>query len=90
MTFPAQLCPELQALLDAELAAGNRVADRGPSPHHPQGVLVLLAADFKNRPRVRPAGVDYVEINDPHWWKAEYVHRPSGHVLAARFDSASP
>ena len=77
-------------MLDAELAAGNRVADRGPSPHHPQGVLVLLAADFKNRPRVRPAGVDYVEINDPHWWKAEYVHRPSGHVLAARFDSASP
>lgn len=86
MTSPAQLCPELQPLLAAELAAGNRIADCGPSPRQPQGILVLLAKDFKARPSTLPAGIDYVEINDPHWWKAEYVHPPSGHVLAARFD----
>jgi len=82
----SQLCPELQPLLAAELAAGNRVADCGPSPRQPLGVLVLLAGNFKARPSPLPPGVEYVEINDPHWWKAEYVHQPSGHVLAARFD----
>lgn len=91
MISPTQLCPELRALLAEELTAGNRIADCGPSPHNPQGVLVLLATDFKHRPSMPPPGVDYVEINDPHWWKAEYVHRPTGHVLAARFDfGASP
>jgi hypothetical protein len=87
MIYPTQLCPELRALLADELTAGNRIAECGPSPHNPQGILVLLAAEFKNRSPERPPGVDYVEINDPQWWKAEYVHRPSGHVLAARFDS---
>ncbi|HEX2861205.1 MAG TPA: hypothetical protein VHN79_06180 [Lacunisphaera sp.] len=87
MTSPTELCPELQALLAEELVAGNRIVDCGRSPHHPQGVLVLLGADFKYRPSTPPPGVDYVEIRDPHWWKVEYVHRASGHVLAARFDS---
>jgi hypothetical protein len=89
MISPTQLCPELRGLLAEELTAGNRIADCGPSPHNPRGVLVLLAADFKHRPAVPPPDVDYVVINDPQWWKAEYVHRPSGHVLAARFDSGS-
>ena len=86
MISSSQLCPELQPLLTAELAAGNRIVDCGPSPRQPQGVLVLLAKDFKARPASLPPGVAYAEINDPHWWKAEYFHQPSGHVLAARFD----
>jgi hypothetical protein len=86
---PTELCPELRGLLADELNAGNRVVDCGPSPHNPRGVLVLLAADFKCRAAVCPPDVYFVEINDPQWWKAEYIHRPSGHVLAARFEGGT-
>jgi len=80
-----ELCAVLQPLLAAELAAGNRVVDCGISLYRPNGVLVILAADFKARPPTLPPDVYYVEVNDPQWWKAELVHRPTGHVLAARF-----
>lgn len=86
MPTPAQLCAELQPLLAAELAAGNHIVECGPSLRNPQGVLVLLAGDFKARPERNPDGVEFVAVNDPQWWKAEYWHRASGHTLAARFD----
>jgi hypothetical protein len=85
MSTPSELCAVLQPLLAAELAAGNRVVDCGTSLYQPNGVLVVLAADFKRRPATLPPDVYYVEVNDPQWWKAELVHRPTGHVLAARF-----
>ena len=31
-------------------------------------------------------GVVYRELNDVHWWQAEYEHTPSGHYLVCGFD----
>jgi hypothetical protein len=81
----ARLCPELRALLDAELAAGNKVAECGIGVNGSTAPLVLLASPFRARPDALPVGVEYREVNDPHWWKAEYFHTPTKHCLACRF-----
>lgn len=81
----ARLCPELRVLLEAELAAGNCVADTGPGLQGADSVIVVLGSAFRAQPKVLPPGVEYREINDPHWWKAEYFHPATRHVLACRF-----
>lgn len=79
-----RLRPELRALLEAELAAGNVIAEAGPGLHGKDSVLVLLAKPFRAAPAAPPPGVQHRMLNDPHWWQAEYVHAASGHCLACR------
>lgn len=62
----------LQAVLEAELARGNRILERGDWPPHCD-LFVLLARPFRKRyPLV--AGLAYNVVDDPHYWKAEYRH----------------
>jgi hypothetical protein len=79
------LCAELQPLLDAELAAGNRIAY-----HHlnagPDALAVMLKKPFKTKPAGLPSSVTHTEVNDPHWWLAEYRCATHRHLLACQFD----
>ena len=79
-----QLCQPLRALLDAELAAGNRVVETSTGWPKPASVFVMLEKPFKARPPALPGGVIYNDVNDPHWWKADYFHEATGHGLACR------
>lgn len=81
-----QLCPPLQQLLAAELAAGNEVHDTGADFPRPGSFLVRLKCKFRAIPAELPTGVVYRELNDVHWWQAEYEHAPSGHRLACGFE----
>lgn len=83
--FIERLCPQLRLLLDAELAAGNRVVDAGPGLRDWNAVLVRLAEPFQTPRASAPVGLVYRQINDPHWWLAEYEHLESGHLLACGF-----
>ena len=81
-----QLPPELRAVLAAELAAGNEIADHGPGLAGPGTHLVVLRYPFRASSGQRvPTGLLYHEINDPHWWKAEFVHMQTKDCLACRF-----
>lgn len=81
----ADFCPELRGLLDAELAAGNAVAETHRGWNDPTAIVVLLAFPFRAKPETLPSGVVFREVNDPHWWLAEYAHSPTNHLLACRF-----
>ncbi len=80
-----RLCPELAELLAAELKAGNQIFETGSGWPRPESVLVSLTKHFLVKHSPLPAGVVFREINDPHWWKAEYEHEPSGQMLICRF-----
>jgi hypothetical protein len=80
----AALCPELRAILDAELAAGNTIAAASRGVGKPTAVHVALHQRFRTQHASLPLNVTYREINDPHWWKAEYEHVPTGHLLVCR------
>lgn len=75
------LCPELLAILDAELAAGNRVAgtmDNG------WGKIVVLQQDFRQAHQAE-GRVAFIEVNDPHYWKAQYSVKELDQHVACKF-----
>ena len=84
-TANPRLCPELRELLNAELAAGNSVVGYRAGLYAADAVLVLLAKAFCAPPKDMPAGVEYREVNDPHWWKAEYFRPATKHCIACGF-----
>jgi hypothetical protein len=81
----AALCPELRAILDAELAAGNTIAEVSRGSGKPEAVYVAQQRPFQTRQLPLLPGVVYREVNDPHWWKAEYEHTATGDLLVCRF-----
>jgi hypothetical protein len=81
----AALCPELRAISDAELAAGNTISEASRGAGMPNAVYVGLRRPFQCRQLAMPAGVAFREINDPHWWKAEFEHAATGDLLVCRF-----
>jgi len=78
----AKLHPALRAILDAELAAGNEVAETGGGWPDEDSIFVRLRDPFRTTPSPLPAGVTYTEPNDPHWWKADYSSQSPRHILA--------
>src|SRR5262245_28709880 len=56
--------PALRALLDAELAAGNEIAEIGHTfPAPPVGAYVKLARPVTTRPRQSGSGLDFFDRN---------------------------
>jgi len=80
-----KLCAALQKLLEAELAAGNLIAETSSGWPSPESIVVGLAQRFLARPERMPLGIAYRLINDPHWWYAEYEHLATKQMLICRF-----
>lgn len=80
------LAAPLQAILDAELAAGNTVAE--VSAWSPRcELLVLLRQPFARQYSPAP-GLSYRLLNDPHYWLAEYAYAEGRQVLGCHFASS--
>lgn len=78
----AALHPALQAILAAELAVGNEVVETGQGWPDPDSVFVRVRRPFATLPRALPDGVQFHELNDPHWWKAEVTTAAPRHTIA--------
>lgn len=77
----AALHPSLRLLLDAELKAGNEIMETGGGWPDKDSVFIRLKHPFKARPAQLPDSVTYNEVNDAHWWQAEYLSRSPRHLL---------
>ena len=75
----------LRRIVDAEIAAGNVVEECVLGWGNPRAVLVLFRHPFRTRWQELPDGVRHREVNDPHWWKEEYVHEETLGCVACRF-----
>jgi hypothetical protein len=74
------LCPELRTILDAELAAGNSVVETWTGWGH----VVMLKREFLCAHAVDGTRVVYRDVNDPHYWKAQYSVRDVDQIVACR------
>ena len=75
--------PALDALLEEELASGNRIAevsDRLPECRK----LVILEHRLSLVHDV--TALEFREVNDPYYWISEYVADGGAEVLACRFN----
>jgi len=78
----ASLHPALRAILAAELAAGNEIAETGGGWPDKDSVFIRLKHPFKTPHSPPPPGVKYTEPNSPHWWKADFSTGKPAHILA--------
>lgn len=79
-----RMAPPLQEILDAELRRGNvvvEVADWPPTCH----LLVILKRSFHKTYDVQE-DVTYRDVEDRHYWKAEYSYKNGFQCLACGFE----
>ena len=75
------LRPELQAILDLELKAGNHVFEASRDWPDQGSVFVTLSQPFHRKYEVTHP-LQFNEPNDPHYWKADYSCGKPVHILA--------
>jgi hypothetical protein len=80
-SLAASLCPELQVILDAELRAGNYVAESWDVG----GCVVLLGRPFQVAQGLLSTALTYLETGDSPYWKAEIFEQGTGQRLACRY-----
>jgi RimJ/RimL family protein N-acetyltransferase len=83
--FLRELCRDLQPIVQAELAAGNEIGDCSRGWPEKNSVVIAFRKPFRAPTGPLPANVEYREINDTHWWKAEYASKSPVHLLTCGF-----
>src|SRR5688572_16096873 len=78
----------LQAILEAELAAGNEISKVSALPRK-CSLLVILRRPFKCNYAAVP-GVDFAEINDSHYRKEEYRYGGARRCWRAGSNECTP
>ena len=76
----------LKGMLETELKAGNRISgiEEGNYPR-PGGRMIFLERSFQTSTQKNLPGVEYRLVNDPHYWKAEYVDEKNNLCLCCGF-----
>lgn len=78
---------KLNEILELELKAGNKIVEtsEGDWPC-PGSVMIFLEKPFKTPIQRDLSGIEFRNINDPHYWKAEYVDVKNKMWLCCKFD----
>lgn len=72
-----KLSIEMKEILEKELEAGNEIVETSQgiftnaSTEH---IFIFLKYPFKSKIKNNLNGIVYREINDKHYWKAEYAY----------------
>ena len=79
-----KLSNELEKILFNELKAGNKIREIsvggfGDEKH----LYIFLNKTFINKKNYN--NIKYIEINDPHYWKAEYTDIKNKQTIACTF-----
>lgn len=77
--------PILRSILDLEITQGNSIVETWNGWPNEQTIGIMLAKPFFVHYHYLPDNVEYREVNDSHYWKAEYEDKNTGHLLACRF-----
>ena len=82
------LSKPLQDILQSELKAGNKIVETamgGFSNVSDKHIFVFLKKPFLSPIRRDAKNIKYVEINDYHYWKAEYDDLENNQTIACLF-----
>ena len=81
-TIPATFAEELRTILDAELTAGNSIAEVRTGGPLRESIVVILAQPFLTPLRPATVTMRFRQVNLPGWWRAEYTAAVPPHTLA--------
>ncbi len=73
----------LKIILSAEIKHGNEIVETSKGWPNDDTVIVFLKKPFFEL--YRAENIDYRNIDDRHYWKAEYNDKLTNHILACKF-----
>jgi hypothetical protein len=73
----------LKIILDKELEKGDEVVETSNGWPDKNSIIIFLKGPFILTHKIE--SIEYREINDPHYWKAEYYDKNKKHILACKF-----
>lgn len=83
-----KLSIEMKEILEKELEAGNEIIETsqgGFTNASTEQIFIFLKYPFKTKIQKNLNGIIYKEINDRHFWKAEYTDDKNHQTLACNF-----
>ena len=83
-----KLSIELKEILEEELKAGNEIVETsegGFTNASREHIFIFLKYPIKTKIRNNLKWITYIEINDRHYWKAEYTDEKNHQTLACNF-----
>jgi hypothetical protein len=75
----------LKSILNNEIRLGNEILWTEKNWPYQNGTAILLRYRFLQRYHLFP-GIEYEEINNPHYWQAQYFDGSINHLLACNFE----
>jgi len=82
---------ELKMILDKELEAGNKITETWHGDWTYKDISAISLKDpFKTRIQRNLDDIVFRNINDPHYWKAEYFDSKNKLLLVCGFGSGKP
>ena len=75
--------PTLLKILNNEMSLGNTIVETSEGWPKKESVIIILKLPFIENYKIE--SVEYREINDIRYWKAEYFHGNTNHILACKF-----
>lgn len=73
----------LTSLLESELHLGNEIVETSKGWPHQDSIIVFLKCPFHKK--YEDITLVYSELNDSHYWQAEYSDTLTNHTLACKF-----
>lgn len=83
-----ELSETLKVILNAELKLGNEVVETSKGWPDDNTVIVFLKKPFLNT--YESDAIEYIDVDDIHYWKSQYTDKLTGHVLASNFELQQP
>ena len=81
-----KLSYELEQILYCELKAGNIIREISVGGFANENHLFIFLNDsFISKAIKNSENIEYIEVNDPHYWKAEYTDLKNNQTIACPF-----
>ncbi|MEM0543913.1 hypothetical protein WFZ85_14980 [Flavobacterium sp. j3] len=73
----------LKIILNAEIKRGNEIVETSKGWPNDETIIIFLKKPFMGI--YQAENIDYRNIDDIHYWKAEYSDKLTNHILACKF-----
>ncbi len=73
----------LKIILSSEIKYGNEIVETSKGWPDNDSIIIFLKKPFLKTYQAK--NVEYRDVNDRHYWKAEYMDKSVNHILACKF-----
>lgn len=73
----------LTKILNKEIELGNTIVETSKGWPDENTIIIFLDKPFNDEYEFE--NIEYRNIDDPHYWKAEYFDKLTNHILACKF-----